>query len=370
MVTNNMVEKQTTELRYVAFCGGGSGGHLSPAIAVAKHLLLSHQNMTISFVTSSRPIDAQVLNDADLPEEAVKVLAQPIASSAGKLRLLIATWKSILLCKRQFQVCRPNVVVGTGGFASVAGILAAWWLKIPIVLLECNAIPGRANRLLSRFSSATAAGWPITDKHLQKWKSEIHVTGIPVKAEFAKTDHNSDSQLMIVILGGSQGAERLNKIVLNALADTEFEQPLKIIHQTGQTHLSSVKQSYQDINVDSVTCAFIKDVASAISQADVVISRAGAVTLAEITTVGRPSILIPLSTAADDHQTANADFLCVAGAAIRIDETESNASEQLGRHLQDLLNHTDQRTNMSHASAQLSHFKATDHLVALLKACA
>ena len=357
-----------SDLRHIAFCGGGSGGHLFPVIAVAERLL-QQPNFAATFVTSSRKIDASVLANAELPEDVVRIVVQPMSSSVGRRRMLWATWKSVLLCRRQFLFDRPDVVVGTGGFASVAGVLTAWWLKIPVVLLECNAIPGRANRLLSRFAAVTAAGWPISDNDLRSWKCNVHQTGVPVRPQFVATKHRSDGQLMVVVLGGSQGAARLNHILLDALAALDCGHRIEILHQTGSAHLSSVQQRYRDINVDFVVSPFIDDVASAITRADVVISRAGAVTLAEISAIGRPAILIPLSTAADDHQTANADCLCNAGAAVRIDEQSPDAAAQLCRQLEDLLCSSEKRNKMSVASAAISNSNATQNFIAMLRTC-
>lgn len=361
------------DLSHIAFCGGGSGGHLFPAIAVAEQLLLQH-DLAVTFVISSREIDAAILANAGLSESAMKTVVQPISSSAERLPLLWATWKSVLLCRREFKRNRPDVVVGTGGFASVAGVLAAWWLKIPVVLLECNAVPGRANRLLSRLAAMTAAGWPISDNDLRLLNSEVRQTGVPIRSQFAKselrtTEHRTDSQLKVVVLGGSQGAARLNDIVLQALAELECEQKISVLHQTGSAHLLSVQQRYDVIDVDCVVSPFIDDVAAAITDADVVISRAGAVTLAELSAICRPAILIPLSTAADDHQTANANRLCSAGAAIRIDERATDAVKQLSLHLNELLGSSQKRDQMSSASAAISDSNATENFIALLQNC-
>lgn len=355
-----------TDLQHVAFCGGGSGGHLTPSIAVAQTLLERSDAADVTFLTSSRSIDARILADARLPVNRVAVVQQPISSSRSKLSLLRSIVRSFFICRRLFRKRRPEIVVGTGGFASIAGVIAAWWLKIPVVLLEINAVPGRANRLLNRFARSTCFGLDAVEHHLKAWRGDVHKVGVPIRTVFSSKPLTESPQQCVLVLGGSQGAANVNRLCLDAFAFGKAWPDLHVLHQAGETEVDDIQQRYRDLNITADVVPFVSDVAAEIAIADVVISRAGAVTLAEISAVRRPVVLIPLSTAADDHQRANAASHVGIGAAVSIDETVSDAASRLNEHLTCLLDSFDTRTQMQDAQQQLAAPNATDQFLEVL----
>lgn len=355
-----------TDLQHVAFCGGGSGGHLTPSIAVAQALLGRSDTVDVMFLTSSRTIDVRILADARLPANRVAVVQQPISSSRSKLSLLQSIVRSFFICRRLFRKRRPEIVVGTGGFASIAGAVAAWWLKIPVVLLETNAVPGRANRFLNRFASSTCFGLDVVEHQLKAWRGDVRKVGVPIRTVFSSKPLTESPQQCVLVLGGSQGASNVNRLCLEALALQQSWPSLQVLHQAGESEVAAIQQGYRDLDITAEVVPFVSDVAAAIAIADVVISRAGAVTLAEISAIGRPVVLIPLLTAADQHQSANAANFVAVGAAASIDESMSDAASNLNEHLASLLDSFDTRTQMQDAQQQLAAPNATDEFLEVL----
>lgn len=361
-----MSNLRANKLQHIAFCGGGSGGHLSPSIAVAQLLFESPDQSTVSFFISTRDTDNRVLSQANLPEDKTKVIRQPIASSKSKLKLIRAIGQSLLICRRQFKNCRPDIVVGTGGFASIAGVMAARWLKIPVVLLETNSVPGRANRFLNRFATVTCFGLAIPDHHLRRWRGSIRKVGVPIQKRFAASALPETLPHRILVLGGSLGAAAVNRLCVQAFAKLSDGNQMEILHQTGVAELDSVKRAYNENGVQATVVPFVADVATAITKATLVISRAGAVTLAEISAIGRPAILVPLSTAADDHQSANAATFVDVDAAACIDETAVNAADQLYEQVLQLLNSANARIEMQNAQQALANPEAAQTFLGAL----
>lgn len=319
---------------HVAFCGGGSGGHLFPGLAIAEELLLRHPSTQLTFLTSARDVDQRVLDSASLPEGAANRISLPLITSTGRIRYAIAVFRAFLQCRKEFAQSRPDAVVGLGGFASVPGVLAAARLKIPIVLLEVNAVPGAANRFLSRFAKITFGGWPVDAQQLNKWKSPFQQVGVPLRRSIRDSCRKTSPKPTLLILGGSQGASQVNTMVAEAISKSCGQlADWKIIHQTGPRDAAAISTQYSDhgVSVDVVT--FIDDMAQALASAHVVISRCGAVSLAEIAASGCSSVLIPLSSSADGHQLKNAECFSVAGRGLIVDEDSPESVAELTRAL-------------------------------------
>ena len=350
------------QLSHVAFCGGGSGGHISPAVAIAEEIL--HRNLfaSVVFLTSRRSVDASILQSCSLPRKRVTVVQQPLVSSRGRIRYLWGILHSLVACLRHFVKHRPDVVVGTGGFASVPGVLAAALLRIPVVLFESNTVVGKANRLLSVFTREILTGWPITQDASgavgDNGSPAVSHTGVPVRRDFRLLNHSrsSDAQSVnLLIIGGSQGALRLNQLVHEALLNSgDLNDRIRVLHQTGVTCLETVRGGYDLTYVDAEVQPHITDMAAAITQADLIVSRAGALSLAELAAIGRASILVPLSTAADNHQFHNASYFTHAGAAVMVNETDDGAAVQLQKQLVQLCGNAAERDRMASAAAELS----------------
>lgn len=300
---------------------GGTGGHVYPALAVAERLRA--RKVPLFWLGTAHGLEARVA-----PEAGIELLTIRISGVRGKgtRRLLIAPAAILLALLQALRVCRkrrPILALGMGGFASGPGALAAWLLRIPLLVHEQNRIPGITNRALAHVATQVMQGFPDT------FKAGALTTGNPVRAGIARladvgtrAEGSTDTSLLkVLVLGGSQGAHRLNRVVPLALERLQRQRDLSVLHQCGRAHLTETEQFYaglalQDVRVE----AFITDMTSAYRWADLVICRAGAMTLAELCAAGLPSILIPLPHAVDDHQTANARYLSQAGAALLLPE--------------------------------------------------
>ncbi|MEO2013111.1 MAG: UDP-N-acetylglucosamine--N-acetylmuramyl-(pentapeptide) pyrophosphoryl-undecaprenol N-acetylglucosamine transferase [Fuerstiella sp.] len=342
-----------SQLQNIAFCGGGSGGHLIPAIAVAEALLTENANTRFLFMTSDRPIDRHILATCGLPPQSIEHVALPLRTSERRLFFAWKCVRAVLQCRRDFRRQRPDIVIGLGGFASLAGVAAAWVSGIPVVLFEQNTVPGRANRWLHRLATTTFTGWPMEAKWRSRWRTPVVEVGVPLRRSFPTGELGSEppatamsNTARLLVLGGSQGATRLNSIVVNALtSQTPGDWNLHIVHQTGPDDLDNVRNAYEQAGITADVYAFIDDMPQQLMTSTVVISRSGAVALAEIAATGRASVLFPLSTSSDDHQLRNAEFFEACGASAIVCERDHDAPLQLAEHLRRLLKNDSQQTD-------------------------
>ncbi|MCP4783106.1 MAG: UDP-N-acetylglucosamine--N-acetylmuramyl-(pentapeptide) pyrophosphoryl-undecaprenol N-acetylglucosamine transferase [Fuerstiella sp.] len=342
-----------SQLQHIAFCGGGSGGHLIPAIAVAEELRVVNSNTHFLFLTSGRPIDRHILENSGLPTGSVDQVALPLRTSTGRILFAFQCVRSVLQCRRRFQRQRPDIVIGLGGFAAIPGVAAAWVSGIPVVLLEQNTVPGRANRWLRRLATTTYVGWPLETKWRHQWRSPIIEVGVPLRRVFPTGELSCAPPVTAVpntsrllVLGGSQGAMRLNSIVVNTLTSLNSRSwKLHVVHQTGIDDLDNVRNAYEQAGITADVHAFIDDMPQQLTASTLVISRSGAVALAEIAASGKASVLFPLSTSCDNHQLRNAEFLEACGAAVIVCEQDHDAPLRLADHLRRLLDSDCRQTN-------------------------
>jgi UDP-N-acetylglucosamine--N-acetylmuramyl-(pentapeptide) pyrophosphoryl-undecaprenol N-acetylglucosamine transferase len=360
----------------VLIAGGGTGGHLFPGIAVAEEVIA--RGGEVLFVGTTRGIEARVLPAAGYPLELLTVSGLnrvgPIRMIGGLIKLPFAFLRCLSILRR----FRPDVVLGVGGYASGPLVMAAALTGRPSAIQEQNSVPGFTNRVLGKLVRAVfiafneaAAAFP---------SEKVATTGNPVRKGFrearalapvAAVDATLPTRLLI--LGGSQGARAVSNLVIGAAALLAKSRPGKftIVHQTGTSDADRVKGAYAEHGLaDVVTVrAFIDDMVSAYRDADLVIARAGALTLAELAIAGVPAILIPLPTAADDHQTRNAAAFAVAGAAVVLPQKQATP-EQLAGELESLLDDREVRKKMSAAMTLLARPAAAasvvDRLAALL----
>ena len=354
---------------HVAFCGGGSGGHLTPAISIAEVLQRRLPGVELSFFTSARAVDQQILAAWTTAPVASAVTPLPMRSSANRLKyafnLMRATWQ----CRKHFGAARPHVIVGLGGFASVPGVVAGYRQRIPLVLLEPNCIPGKANQWLSRWAEATLSGWPLASSYRDRWRSPLVETGVPIRESFCSLPLQArakSSPRTLLILGGSLGARSLNDIVLRAVVNCRcLPDDWHVVHQTGSDECARVDAAYAAAAVSASVTAFVADVPSAMGGADLIVSRAGAVTLAEIAATGTAAVLVPLPSAADDHQRYNAESYAHSGAAEVVcrhgEETGEQAVETLAAALRRLCCSDHARTAMEQSAGSLSRPHAAEH---------
>lgn len=306
---------------------GGTGGHVFPALAVAKALLQSQQDVQVDWIGTRTGIESRVVPNNQIPIHMIPV--KGLRGSGWKRWLSApwqisrALWQAVILLRR----LQPDCVLGMGGYVTGPVGVAAWLLHIPLVIHEQNAVAGLTNRWLSRLASKVLLGFP---NELLRF-STARITGNPVRAELADmaepavryTAHTGDMRLLV--LGGSLGASVLNETVPQALARLDERLRPQVIHQAGQTHTEKTEQAYANAGIIAKVVPFIEDMAKAYAWADLVICRAGALTVSEISMVGLAALFVPYLYAVDDHQVKNAQYLCAAGAAVMVLQTELNA---------------------------------------------
>lgn len=333
----NSDKEPVSELK-VAMIGGGSGGHLFPAIATAHAMLLQHPNTGFLFLVSHRSVDSRVMLSGNLPGDRVEVRSYITLpdnqNSVRRLLMLPEALRAFREAGKALRDFRPDVAVGVGALASVPGVLAASRLRIPIALMEQNARPGKANRFLAKRARITIAGMPFSSRFSQDWPGELIVTGTPVRSQivdlYGQSICRSAERPHLLILGGSQGSHSVNRLVLEALADERcVPSDWQIIHQTGEAQVREVASQYEQRGRTAIVLSFLPNLPELLARATLVISRSGAGTLQELACAGLPSILVPFSRAAGDHQLVNARHFAAAGAAEIIEETHDDAAQQL-----------------------------------------
>lgn len=299
----------------ILIMAGGTGGHVFPALAVADEL--HSRAVEIYWMGTEKGIEAKLVPASGYPINYISVQGLRGNGLLGWLLAPFRILKAVIEAITVIRKIKPDVVLGLGGFASGPGGLAARLLGKPLAIHEQNAIPGMTNKLLSRIAQKAMEGFP--DSFVESVKAEW--VGNPVRANIEQMKEpnqrfvNRSGAIHILVLGGSLGAKALNIIVPQAIALLEQGQRPVIRHQCGQHHLSDCKDEYKHANVTAEVTTFINDMAESYAWADLVICRAGALTIAELSAAGVGALLVPYPYAVDDHQTHNAAALVTAGAA-------------------------------------------------------
>lgn len=354
------------------FAGGGTGGHLFPGLAVAEELRERRPGCRIVFVGSERPIEAEILAEAG--EEHVPL---PIRSSADlksrPWRFFVDNVRAIRAAGRLLCEHRPRAVLGLGGFASFPLLLQAQWRHVPFLLLEQNAIPGRVTRWQACKARAVCLTFPESAQRLPR--AACQVTGNPVRQSIAELGQSQgvDDGRILLVLGGSQGAESLNQAVRAWVAEQrELLNGWTIWHQTGPRQHSEIAAEYDRLGIAAEVAPFWSDLPERYAAAGIVVSRAGATTIAELLCAGKPMVLLPYPHAADDHQRANAGSLVQAGAA-EVVEHATDAKDtvrRLAKALTPLLYDPERRQRLAIAARALARPEAAQSVVDLLLAVA
>jgi UDP-N-acetylglucosamine--N-acetylmuramyl-(pentapeptide) pyrophosphoryl-undecaprenol N-acetylglucosamine transferase len=311
---------QTPDPLRVVIAGGGTGGHLFPGIAVARELQARRPGSEVSFAGTARGIEAKVLPREGFALDLIRsggLKGKSIADLARGAWLLPASvWDARRVLRRR----RPHLVIGVGGYSSGPVVLMAALHAIPTMVLEQNAVPGLTNRLLARFVRSAAVTFESARSY---FGGKAFVSGNPVRPEFFEsvgpsTEAGADvdsSSASVLIFGGSQGAHAINVAMVEAAPELAADPHLRLTHQTGERDVEMVRAAYRRAGVAAEVEPFLYDLGKRFRHADVIVCRAGATTLAELTAAGKAAILIPLPTATDDHQRKNAEALAAAGAA-------------------------------------------------------
>ncbi|MEN8216184.1 MAG: undecaprenyldiphospho-muramoylpentapeptide beta-N-acetylglucosaminyltransferase [Pseudomonadota bacterium] len=306
-----------TQTQPILLMAGGTGGHVFPALAIAE--ALRTQGFTVSWLGTRRGLEARVVPAAEIDIKYISIEGIRgkglISILAAPFKIALAIWQSV----RVLRALRPAAVVGMGGFVTGPGGVAAWLLRIPLLIHEQNAIAGMTNRWLARIALKVMEAFPDTFPK----KCHAIYTGNPLRANIMNLSppepRTKHEPWRILIVGGSLGAKALNDTVPQALR--QIPGALEVWHQTGKIHIEAMQKAYEGAPFKARVVAFIEDMATAYAWADIVICRAGAITVGELAQAGIASILVPYPYAVDDHQTSNARFLSKKGAAILLPQT-------------------------------------------------
>jgi UDP-N-acetylglucosamine--N-acetylmuramyl-(pentapeptide) pyrophosphoryl-undecaprenol N-acetylglucosamine transferase len=344
----------------ILIMAGGTGGHVYPALALAR--LLRARSWQVVWLGTRRGLEARVV-----PAEQIPIEWLSIGGLRGKgvspwllapFRLLRALLEALAVMRRH----QPSVVIGLGGFVSGPGGVAAWLARKPLLIHEQNAVAGFTNRCLARVAARVLAAFPGSFGE----GVAAQVIGNPVRSDIAAIPPPAErfaarrGAIRILVIGGSQGAMRLNSMVPQALAQLGGAS-VEVWHQSGERWLVQAQRSYADARVNARVTQFIEDMSEAYAWADLVICRAGALTVSELAAAGVGAVLVPFAAAVDDHQTRNAAYLVGDGAAILIPEAELSA-ERLGRELRILCEGRGKLIAMAERARLLARPRAAEDL--------
>lgn len=348
----------------VVIAGGGTGGHLFPGVAIAEEFIESHQ-AEILFVGVDGDLEKKILIGGGFRFAAISA-GGVIGTSPHKK--LVALWKQLRGITASLKILRefsPAIVLGMGGYASVPCIIAAKLLAIPTAVAEQNSIPGVANRLLGRVVKKVFISMAMSQKYFPP--NKVLLTGNPIRKGFLTkiTSLKEKRHALVLVCGGSQGARAINEAMM-AGAQYLKQSEVEIIHQCGQSgDIAALQGAYAKAQIKAQVVPFIDDMPGALCKADLVISRAGATTIAELLVAGKPAILVPFPFAASDHQRHNAMNLADCGAAMVVEERElQRDGSALALKIKGLLAEKDKRELMAHNARALGKPSATADVVA------
>ncbi len=404
-------DKRSTHSSMVVFSGGGTAGHLFPGLAVARQLAVAAPGVKIVFTGGGRDQERRLIREAGFEYLTIPCHATP-RRFRDLLAFLHANWSGCRAAKRFLGRHPVRAVVGLGGYASVPTARAALARKIPLVLLEQNAVPGRATRWLARRADVLCSAFAEVKHHLPP-RCHWRVTGNPVRDSFLNspraeaqraatgwTFHGAHGQSglrpswpplpaqqdapaglieappiqppkQLLVLGGSRGARWLNTNVPLALAEIKkYFEGWRVVHQTGNDDYEATVAIYRRLGIDALVHPFIADVAKTLAASDAAVSRAGGTTLAELAASGVPAVLVPYPHAADDHQRANAEVYAASGACFLLDQREvtGRPEQSLATAILPLVGNRKTRQRMSQQIRTLAHPDAAADIAAMVRA--
>jgi UDP-N-acetylglucosamine--N-acetylmuramyl-(pentapeptide) pyrophosphoryl-undecaprenol N-acetylglucosamine transferase len=299
--------------------GGGTGGHVIPAIAIAQELRRRYA-AEVLFIGTERGLEKRLVPAAGFPLQFVKIGALNKVGLATRLQTMFNLPRALFDAGRMLNEFQPDVVIGVGGYASGPAMISALRRRIPTLAFEPNLVPGFANRMITRFVSAAAVHFEQT---AQYFRNPV-VTGVPVRPAFFQIPRKPyvPATPTLLVFGGSQGARAINQAMVRAVPELMKRLPgLKVVHQTGERDYDQVYGAYAQAGIPAEVHKFIDDMPGFFARADLVLCRSGASTVAEIAAAGKPAVFVPFPLAADDHQRRNAEALEQAQAAVVIEET-------------------------------------------------
>jgi UDP-N-acetylglucosamine--N-acetylmuramyl-(pentapeptide) pyrophosphoryl-undecaprenol N-acetylglucosamine transferase len=345
--------------------GGGTGGHVIPALAIANQLKKSY-DAEVLFIGTARGIENRLVPAAGFPLQLVRVGALKNVSLMTRARTAFDLPRAVWDASRMLNEFSPDVVIGVGGYASGPAMLAAVVKHIPTLAFEPNVVPGFANRVVARFVSGAAVHFEETAKYF----SHAEVTGVPVRPAFFEIAPKLGGTPTLLVFGGSQGAHAINEAMIRCLPVLQREAPgIHIVHQTGERDYNDALAGYQALSASAASFTFevfkfIEDMPAAFARANLVVCRSGASTVAEIAAAGKPAVFVPFPRAADDHQRVNAEALARHGAAVVVEESKLEGV-WLAETIAALLQDPPRLRQMSQAARELAHPNAARDIAAM-----
>ena len=338
--------------------GGGTGGHVIPAIAIAQQLRDNYEAEAI-FIGTERGIETRLVPEAGFQLRLIDVGQLNRVSLATRIRTLTALPMAIAAAWGIMTEFRPDVVVGVGGYASGPAMLAAALRGTASLIFEPNVVPGFANRMVAAAAQAAAVHFEQTCR----WFQNCEVTGVPVRREFFDIPRRaSGSTPTLLLFGGSQGSHALNRALVESLSALAERVPgIHVIHQTGEREYEQIQAEYLKVSIRAEVSPFISDMASAFACADLIVCRSGASTVAEIAAAGKAAIFVPLPTAADDHQRRNAETLAARNAALVIRESDLSPARFV-ETVSTLIMDVPRLEAIGEAARHLAHADAAAHI--------
>lgn len=353
----------------VLIAAGGTGGHIYPGIAVAKEIVRRDAASEILFVGTARGLETKIVPDSGFQLSLINSAGLKSVGFAGKIKGMMILPKSFLEARQLLREFKPDVVVGAGGYVSGPVLMMASFMRIPTLVMDSNALPGFTNRQLARFVDKAALTF---EEALPYFGKKGVVTGNPVRSEFFDiATPESNGTVMLLIFGGSQGSRAINNAMTEALPELQnSRERLSITHQTGEADYERIRETYKHAGWEKADVRpYISDMVSEFAKSDLVICRAGATTCAELAAAGKAAIMVPLPTAADDHQRKNAEAMQNAGAAKMILQSELSG-EKLAREIVGLINEPEQISEMERSAKKLGRKDAAETTVDLIESLA
>ena len=337
--------------------GGGTGGHVIPALAIANQLKKTY-GAEILFIGTARGIENRLVPAAGYPLQLVRVGALKNVSLMTRLKTSFDLPRALWDAGRMINDFSPDIVIGVGGYASGPAMLSAVLKHIPTLAFEPNVVPGFANRMVAKFVSGAAVHFEETAKYFR----HAEVTGVPVRQAFFEIPPKRCGVPTLLVFGGSQGAHAINEAIFRCLPVLKREAPgIHIIHQTGERDYNDALSAYQAQHESAEVFKFIEDMPAAFARSDLVVCRSGASTVAEIAAAGKPAVFVPFPRAADDHQRVNAEALARHGAAVVVEESKLEGV-WLAETIAVLVQDPQRMHQMSQAARSLSHPNAASDI--------
>ncbi|MHC4645792.1 MAG: UDP-N-acetylglucosamine--N-acetylmuramyl-(pentapeptide) pyrophosphoryl-undecaprenol N-acetylglucosamine transferase [Planctomycetota bacterium] len=354
------------------FAGGGTGGHVYPALAVAEHIAAAAPEAKVCFFCSTRDIDSKIL--AGTGFETTQLPAKGFSVRPGRLAAFCRSfWTSYRAAKEIISASEDAVVTGVGGFVAAPVCLAAYRLKVPVVLVNVDIVPGRANRLLARFADVVFVQFPETAEYFEKRGAAVHVIGCPLRRGFSNPEPDralatlglDRDRKIVLITGASSGSEHINSAVCSLLDRLSvFADEWQIVHLAGRANIEKLKEKYAGAKIAHKVLGYYDDMADLLAAANLVVGRSGAVSVAEYAAAGAPSICVPYPYHRDKHQYLNAGKLVEAGAAVMVDDLpdETERAEWLWEAMEGLMKDQQRRREMRRGCKAVARLNAASEI--------